>query len=90
VNLYPANEKLIWEVERGRRNDAVLPMPPGLSLTAGDSLVFALAYWSTDHEMCYSRGGDSVRVILTGVSDLGTTDPATGRALFRLSWEPLG
>jgi hypothetical protein len=89
VNCYPADEGMIWEVERGRRCDAVLPMPHGMSLTTGDSIVFALAYASTDNEMCYARGGDSVRVKLTGVSDLGTTDPATGRALFRFSWEPL-
>ena len=34
-------------------------------------------------------GGDSVRVQLTNVTDLGATDPATAQALFRLSWEPL-
>jgi hypothetical protein len=35
-------------------------------------------------------GGDSVRVQLTNVTDLGATDPATAQALFRLNWEPLG
>ena len=36
------------------------------------------------------KGGDSVRVFLTDVIDLGETDPLTGRALYHLSWEPLG
>ena len=35
-------------------------------------------------------GGDSVRVLVTEVTDLGATDPSTGLALFRVSWEPLG
>ncbi len=34
--------------------------------------------------------GDSVCVSLTEVTDLEATDPATGQALFRLSWKPLG
>jgi hypothetical protein len=90
LNIYPASEKTIWEVERGRSDSAILPMPAGRSLAAGDSLVFALAISHAGEELCYVRGGDSVRVLLTGVTNLGTTDPITGRALFRLSWEPLG
>ena len=90
MNNFPANEKIIWEVERGRSCSAILPMPAGRALSAGDSIIFALAYSHDGHEMCYARGGDSIRVLLTGVADLGTTDPATGRALFRFSWEPLG
>ena len=34
--------------------------------------------------------GDSVCVSLTEVTDLEETDPATGQALFRFSWQPLG
>ena len=90
MNSYPANDRLIWEVERGRSRDAILPMPPGRSLSAGDSIVFALAHSHPGQETCYVRGGDSVRVLLTDVTDLGTTDVATGQALYRLSWEPLG
>ena len=90
MNSYPANEKMIWEVERGRRCNAILSMPPGRSLSAGDSIVFALAYAHGGQEMCYDKDGDSVRVLLTDVTDLGATDQGTGQALFRFSWEPLG
>jgi hypothetical protein len=65
-------------------------MPPGKTLSAGDSIIFALAYSSAGQETCYVKGGDSVRVSLTDVTDLGTTDPATGQSLFGLSWIPLG
>ena len=41
-------------------------------------------------DICYVQNGDSVCVSLTEVTDLGATDPATGQALFRLSWKPLG
>ena len=41
-------------------------------------------------ETRYVQDGDSVCVSLTQVTDLGATDPATGQALFRLSWKPLG
>jgi hypothetical protein len=86
VNSFPASEKMIWEVERGRTCNAVLPMPPGKALSAGDSILFAAAYSHDGQEMSYAMSGDSVRVLLTGVYDLGTTDPVTGQALFRLSW----
>jgi hypothetical protein len=89
VNSYPADEQRISDVERGRIINAALPMPPGRSLSAGDSIVFALAYSPAGQEACYVRGGDSIRVRLTDVTDLETIDPSTGEALFRLSWEPL-
>jgi hypothetical protein len=90
VNTYPASEQKISEVERGRIYDAILPMPGGKTLSAGDSIIFALAYSHAGRETCYVKGGDSVCVSLTQVTDLGATDPATGQALFRLSWNPLG
>lgn len=90
MNNYPASEQRISDVERGRISDAVLPMPPGGSLCVGDSVVFSLAYSPASHEACYVRGGDSIRVSLTEVTELRTVDPATGKALFRLSWRPLG
>lgn len=90
VNSYPANERKIWEVERGRIRNAILPMPPGKSLAAGDSILFALAYSPVGQETCYVKGGDSVCVLLTDVTDVGAIDPATGKALFRLSWKPPG
>jgi hypothetical protein len=65
-------------------------MPFAEMLSAGDSIVFALAYSLADQEPCYVKCGDSVCVMLTEVTDLGATDPATGQALFRFSWKPPG
>jgi hypothetical protein len=90
VNDYPASEQRISDVERGRITDVVLPMPPGRSLSAGDAIVFAVAYSPAGQGACYVSGGDSIRVSLTEVTALGRVDPATGEALFRLSWERLG
>jgi len=90
VNSYPASEQRISEVERGRICNAILPMPRTKTLSAGDSIIFALAYSHAGQETCYVKFGDSVCVLLTEVTDLGATDPATGQALFRLSWNPLG
>ena len=69
----------------GRRADA-----PGESLAAGDAILFALAQSAPGQEPEYVKGGDCVRVVLTDVTDLEESDPVTGRALFQLSWEPLG
>jgi len=90
VTNYPASERRIWEVERGRICNAILPMPRAKTLSAGDSIIFALAYSHAGQETCYVKCGDSVSVSLTEVTDLGATDPATGQALYRLSWNPLG
>jgi hypothetical protein len=90
VNTYPASEQKISEVERGRTCNAVLPMPASKTLSAGDSIVFALAHFHPGHEPFYVSSGDSVCVSLTEVTDLEATDPATGQALFRFSWQPLG
>jgi hypothetical protein len=90
VNIYPASEQRISEVERGRISNAILPMPRAKTLSAGDSIIFALAYSHAGKETCYVTSGDSICVSLTEVTDLEATDPATGEALFRLSWKPLG
>ena len=90
MNSYPASERRISEVERGVICDAVLPMPAAKTLAAGDSIVFALAKADASEEACYVPNGDSVCVSLTEVTDLEATDPATGLALFRFSWKPLG
>jgi hypothetical protein len=89
-NSYPADEQRISEVERGRCSSAILPLAPGKSLTPGDSIIFALASPDADREPCYVKGGDSVRVVLTDVTALVANDPATGQALFRVTWAPLG
>jgi hypothetical protein len=90
VNTYPASEQRISEIERGVICNAILPMPPARTLSAGDPIVFALANADAGDEPCYVTNGDSVRVSLTEVTDLDTTDPATGQALFHLSWKRLG
>jgi len=90
VNSYPASEQRIREVERGRICNAILPMPRTRMLSAGDSINFDLAYSHAGQEPCYVKCGDSVCVSLTEVIDVGATDPATGQALYRLSWNPLG
>ncbi len=90
MNSYPASEQRISEIERGRICNAILPMPRASTLSAGDSIIFALAYSPAGQETCYVKCGDSVCVSLTEVTDLGATDPATGQALFRLSWRPPG
>ena len=43
MNTYPADEQRISEVERGRSCEAVVPLPPGGSLAAGDTEAFKLA-----------------------------------------------
>jgi hypothetical protein len=90
MNSYPADEQRISEIERGRSCTAILPMPAGKMLSPGDQLLFALAYSNTIQGIRYVQGGDSVCVSLTDVTDLGITDPASGQALFRFSWKPLG
>ena len=90
MNSYPADEGRIRDIERGRSCGAIVPTPADGSLAVGDSVVFALAYTRAGQEPYYAKGGDSVRVLLTGVSDLGEVDPVTGRALLQLTWEPLG
>ena len=90
MNVYPASEQRISEVERGLICNAVLPMPPATTLAVGDSIVFALAHFPAGQDTCYVKDGDSVCVWLTEVTDLGATDPATGHALFRFAWQQLG
>ena len=90
MNSYPASEQRISEVERGQSCNATLPMPAGKTPSAGEFVLFALAHTQAGKETHYVKDGDSVCVLLTDVTDLGTTDPATGQALFRLSWKPLG
>ena len=90
MHTYPADERRISEVERGRSCEAVVPLPPGGSLEVGETVLFALSRSRAGQPASYVNGGDSVLVSVTGVTDLGATDPATGQALVRLVWEPLG
>lgn len=90
MHTYLADERRIAEVERGRSCMAVVPLPPAGTLAAGDAVLFALATSRPGQEPEQVQGGDSIVVRLTEVTDLGTTDPATGRALVQLSWLPLG
>jgi hypothetical protein len=90
VNSYPASEQRTSEVERGRICNAILPMPCEETTSAGDSIIFALAYSHPGKKSGYVKSGDSVCVLLTEITDLEATDPATGQALFRFSWKPPG
>lgn len=90
MNSFPANQRTISEFERGRSSTTVVPMPTGQTVAVGDSILFALAQSRADQEPSYVKGGDSVRVLITDVTDLNETDPATGLALFQLTWVPLG
>ena len=90
MNTYPADEQRISEVERGRSCEAVVSLPPGESLKAGDTVLFALSHARPGQPPAYVKGGDSVLVCLTDVADLGRIDPASGQALVQLTWRPLG
>jgi hypothetical protein len=90
MNTYPADEQKISEVERGRVCQAVVPLPEGQVLAAGDTVLFALSLSRAGRRPAYVNGGDSVLVLLTAVTDLGQTDPGTGQALVELTWKPLG
>jgi hypothetical protein len=90
MNTYPAGERMISEVERGRSCEAVVPLRPGETLAVGDTVLFALSQSRAGQLPSYVRGGDSVLVSLTNVADLDETDRATGLALVHVRWEPLG
>ncbi len=90
MDSFPADERRIQDVEQGLCHGAVVPIRPGVTLAVGDSILFALAQADPGREPRYVNGGDSVRVLLTAVDDLGEVDPKTGQPLFRLAWEPLG
>ena len=90
MNTFPANEQRISEVERGRSSEAIVPLPSGKSLAVGDNILFALAFCRAGELTSYVKGGDSIVVSLTDVADLDETDPASGDALYRVSWKPLG
>ena len=90
MNMYPADEQQISEVERGRSCEAVVSVAPGETLEAGETVLFALSLSRAGRPPSYVKGGDSVLVSLTQVTDLGSVDPGTGHTLVRLRWEPLG
>lgn len=90
MNTYPANECQLSDIERGRSCEAIVPLPAGQSLAAGEAILFAQTSSRAGGPPSFVKGGDSVLVSLTAVTDLGATDPVTGEALVRLVWEPLG
>ncbi|WP_422929636.1 hypothetical protein [Singulisphaera sp. PoT] len=90
MHIYPVDERRISEIERGRSCEAVVPLPSGGSLLIGDTVLFALSSSRSGLDPTYVKGGDSIVVSITGVTDLGAIDPATGRALIQLTWKPLG
>ena len=90
MHTYPANEQRIAAVERGLTCEAVVSLTPGESPAVGQTVLFALSQARPGQPPAYVKGGDSVVVALTGVTDLGETDAVTGQPLVRLAWEPLG
>ncbi|QEH35931.1 hypothetical protein OJF2_44880 [Aquisphaera giovannonii] len=90
MHTYPSDERRISDVERGRSCEAVVPAPAGTTLQVGDSVLFALSSTGPGAEPRYVKGGDSVLVSLTVVTDLGTNDPDTGRPLVRIAWTAPG
>ncbi len=90
MKTFPANDLRISEVERGRSCRAVVPLPHGEAISAGDSVLFALSQARPGQPPAYVQGGDSVLVCLTDVTDLGQIDPASGHPLVQLEWKPLG
>jgi hypothetical protein len=52
--------------------------------------VFARVHSRPGQEPPYIKGGDPVRVPLTGVTEIGEADPVTGQAIVQLTWGPLG
>jgi hypothetical protein len=90
MTTFPAGEGRISEVERGRSRKAIVSLPPGETVAAGDSVLFAHSQSRPGQQPAYVKGGDSVLVVLTDVFDLGTADPASGQPLVQLSWNPLG
>ena len=90
MNTFPAGEQKISEVERGRSCRAIVSLPPGQTVAAGDSVLFAHSLARPGQPPEYIKGGDSVLVVLTDVFDLGTADAASGQPLVQLSWKPLG
>ncbi len=87
---YPANEQTISQVERGLSCQAIVPLAQGLSLVAGETILFAHSRARPGQPPAYVKGGDSVLVLVTGVTDLGATDPDTGQMLVQVRWERLG
>jgi hypothetical protein len=90
MNTYPAAEQRISEIERGRSCRAIVPLPHGETISAGDTVLFALSHSRAGQQPAFVKGGDSVLVCLTDVFDLGRIDPASGQPLVQLSWKPLG
>lgn len=90
MNIFPADELRISQIERGRSCKATVPLPRGTTLSVGDTVLFAHSESRAGRQSAYVQGGDSVLVVLTDVFALDTADPASGQPLVQLSWKPLG
>lgn len=90
MNIFPADEQRLSDVERGRSSWAVVALPDGGSLAVGEAILFALSESRAGQQPSFVKGGDSVMVVLSGVTPLEDSDPLSGQPLFRLTWEPLG
>jgi hypothetical protein len=56
MKTYPANEKRISEVERGRSCRAIVPLPHGETISAGDTVLFALSHARPGQRPAYVKG----------------------------------
>jgi hypothetical protein len=90
MNTFPADEQRISEVERGCSSQAIVPLPQGNTIAAGDNVLFALSHPRAGQRSSYVKGGDSALVCLTDVTVLGKSDPASGLPLVQLTRKPLG
>lgn len=90
MNRYPADERQIREVERGERCEAIVAMPVDGLLAEGDTVLFSLAHSEPGQEPRYVKDGDSIRVSLIRITDVGEVDVLTGHPLVQLAWKPLG
>jgi hypothetical protein len=90
MTTFPAGEQRISEVERGRSCRAIVSLPHGETISAGDTVLFAHSNARPGQQPEYVNGGDSVLVCLTDVFDLGKIDPASGQPFVQLTWKPLG
>ena len=90
MNIYPAHEQRISEVERGQGGEVVLPASPDESPRIGEILRFARSQSRAGRRPRPFDGADSVLASLADDAALGKTGHATGRALFRDRWKLLG
>jgi hypothetical protein len=69
--VFPTDEKVLDEIKSGRRHQSIVPVPGGVSLTPGDSVIFLEAKFDPFGVPYYNRSGDTISVALTRAKDDG-------------------